>query len=83
MPADKKATIESALSKLKDAHSAQDIAAIDAAIAEVNNAFQAASQDMYNAQAQAQQGPQGNPNPGNAGGNNGDNITDVDFEEVK
>ena len=83
LPADKKATIESALSKLKDAHSAQDIAAIDAAIAEVNNAFQAASQDMYNAQAQAQQGPQGNPNPGNAGGNNGDNITDVDFEEVK
>ena len=83
LPADKKATIGSALSKLKDAHSAQDIAAIDAAIAEVNNAFQAASQDMYNAQAQAQQGPQGNPNPGNAGGNNGDNITDVDFEEVK
>lgn len=83
LPADKKATIESALAKLKDAHSAQDIAAIDAAIAEVNNAFQAASQDMYNAQAQAQQGPQGNPNPGNAGGNNGDNITDVDFEEVK
>ena len=83
LPADKKATIESALAKLKDAHSAQDIAAIDAAIAEVNNAFQAASQDMYNAQAQAQQGPQGSPNPGNAGGNNGDNITDVDFEEVK
>jgi len=83
LPADKKATIESALAKLKDAHSAQDIAAIDAAIAEVNNAFQAASQDMYNAQAQAQQGPQGNPNPGNAGGNNDDNITDVDFEEVK
>jgi molecular chaperone DnaK len=83
LPADKKATIESALAKLKDAHSAQDIAAIDVAIAEVNNAFQAASQDMYNAQAQAQQGPQGNPNPGNAGGNNDDNITDVDFEEVK
>ena len=83
LPADKKATIESALAKLKDAHSAQDIAAIDAAIAEVNNAFHAASQDMYNAQAQAQQGPQGSPNPGNAGGNNGDNITDVDFEEVK
>ena len=83
LPADKKAAIESALSRLKDAHRAQDLAGIDAAINDVNAAFQAASQDMYNAQAQAQQGPQGNPNPGNAGGNNGDNITDVDFEEVK
>ena len=83
LPADKRSAIEAALSRLKDAHRAQDIAGIDAAINDVNAAFQAASQDMYNAQAQAQQGPQGNPNPGNAGGNNGDNITDVDFEEVK
>ena len=84
LPADKKQPIEAALAKLKEAHKAQDIAAIDAAIAELNNVFHAASQEMYNAQAQAQQGPQGNPNPGNAGGNNsGDNITDVDFEEVK
>ena len=85
LPADKKQPIEAALAKLKEAHKAQDIAGIDAAMAELNNVFHAASQDMYNAQAQAQQqGPQGNPNPGNAGGNNGgDNITDVDFEEVK
>jgi len=86
LPADKKTAIESALNKLKDAHKAQDVDGIDAGIKEVNDAFQAASQDMYNAQAQAQQqeGPQGNPNAGNAnGGNNGDNITDVDFEEVK
>ena len=55
LPADKKSAIESALNKLKDAHKAQDIAAIDAAMNEVNTAFQAASQDMYNAQAQAQQ----------------------------
>ncbi len=84
LPADKKATIESALGRLKDAHKAQDIAGIDAAMADVNNAFQAASQDMYNAQAQAQQA-QGNPNPGagQSNGGNGDNITDVDFEEVK
>ena len=73
----KKHPIEAALAMLKEA---QDIAVIDAAIAELNNVFHAASQE----QSQAQQGPQGNPNPGNAGGNNGgDNITDVDFEEVK
>jgi molecular chaperone DnaK len=81
IPADKKANIESALNKLKDAHKTQDINAIDAAINEVNSAFQAASQDMYNAQAQ------GNPNPeagSNSNSSNKDNdITDVDFEEVK
>ena len=82
LPADKKAPIEEALAKLKEAHKAQDIAAIDAAIAELNQVFHAASQDMYNAQAQqggAQQGPQG----GASNDNGGDNITDVDFEEVK
>ncbi|MBO5132347.1 MAG: molecular chaperone DnaK [Paludibacteraceae bacterium] len=82
LPADKKAPIEDALAKLKEAHKAQDIAAIDAAIAELNQVFHAASQDMYNAQAQqsgAQQGPQG----GATNDNGGDNITDVDFEEVK
>ncbi|MBR3568907.1 MAG: molecular chaperone DnaK [Salinivirgaceae bacterium] len=86
LPADKKSAIESALNKLKDAHKAQDIAAIDAAMNEVNTAFQAASQDMYNAQAQAQQA---RPNAGqqqqanNGGKNGGDEVTDVDFEEVK
>lgn len=83
IPADKKANIESALNKLKDAHKAQDINAIDAAINEVNSAFQAASQDMYNAQAQSQ----GNPNPEAGSSSNSSNkdndITDVDFEEVK
>ena len=92
IPADKKAPIESALGKLKEAHKAQDIAGIDAAMAELNNVFQAASQEMYNAQGGAQAGPQGNPNfggqqpGGNAGnGNSGkdNNVTDVDFEEVK
>ena len=86
LPGDKKAAIEGALNKLKDAHKAQDIAAIDAAMNEVNAAFQAASQDMYNAQAQAQQAQ---PNAGqqqqanNGGKNGGDEVTDVDFEEVK
>ena len=85
LPADKKSAIESALNKLKDAHKAQDIAAIDAAMNEVNTAFQAASQEMYNAQAQAQQAQ---PNAGQQqqanNGKGGDSeVTDVDFEEVK
>ena len=50
LPADKKAPIETALNKLKEAHKAQDIAGIDAAMAELNSVFQAASQEMYNAQ---------------------------------
>lgn len=89
IPADKKAPIEAALNKLKEAHKAQDIAGVDAAMAELNNVFQAASQEMYNAQ-NAQGGTQaGSANFGgqannNAGNNNGkDNVTDVDFEEVK
>ncbi len=88
IPADKKAAIESALTKLKDAHKSQDVAACDAAIKEVENAFQAAQQDIYNAQAQAQQAQQAQANAGaNAGAanNSGDdhNVSDVDFEEVK
>ena len=93
LPADKKAPIEGALNKLKEAHKAQDIAGIDAAMAELNSVFQAASQEMYNAQSGgAQGGPQADPNFGGqqAGGNAGSsnnskdgNVTDVDFEEVK
>ena len=86
LPADKRSQIESALAKLKDAHSKQDIAAIDAAMKELETVFHAASQDMYNAQQQAgaQQGsnPGANPNPGQ-GGNGGNDVTDVPFEEVK
>ena len=85
LPADKKETIEASLNKLKEAHKAQDMTGIDAAMAEVNNAFQAASQEMYNAQQQAggaQQEPQqGGEQGGSAPG--GDEVTDVDFEEVK
>ena len=89
IPADKKAPIEAALNKLKEAHKAQDIAGVDAAMAELNSVFQAASQEMYNAQ-NAQGGAQagganfGGQTNNNAGNNNGkDNVTDVDFEEVK
>src|SRR5574344_1027834 len=55
LSADKKAPIETALQSLKDAHKAQDVAAIDKSMAELNTAFQAASAEMY-AQSGAQQG---------------------------
>ena len=89
LPADKKAPIEAALQKLKDAHKAQDLAAIDSAMAELNTAFQAASAEMYaQSGAQGGAGAQGNANAGSqqAGGNQskqGDNVQDADFEEVK
>lgn len=91
IPADKKAPIEAALNKLKEAHKAQDIAGVDAAMAELNSVFQAASQEMYNAQnaqsgAQAggaNFGGQANNNAGSNNNNGKDNVTDVDFEEVK
>ncbi len=89
IPADKKAPIEAALGKLKDAHKSQNLDAIDAAMKELNDAFHAASQDMYNAAnaAGAQGGAQAGPdfNAGAQGGaqNAGDNVQDADFEEVK
>ena len=89
LPADKKGEIESALEKLKTAHKAQDIAGIDAAMAEMNGIWQKASEEMYkNAGAQGgQQGPfggqQGPQNPGNNQGGKDPDVTDVDFEEVK
>jgi len=90
IPADKKAPIENALSKLKEAHKAQNIADLDTYMAELNTAFQAASQDMYNAanaQAGSQQaGPQdfsGQQPGGNPSGSQEGDVTDVDFEEVK
>ena len=85
IPADKKAPIEAALQKLKDAHKAQDLAGIDAASAELQTAFQAASAEMY-AQTGAQGGAQAGPNAGQANTQNGgknDNVQDADFEEVK
>lgn len=87
LPADKKPAIETALSKLKEAHKSQDLSAIDAATAELNNAWQAASAQMYQ-QTGAQPGPdagfQGGQQPGQqSGGNSKDDIQDADFEEVK
>ena len=87
IPADVKSEVEAAVAKLKTAHQAQDIAAIDAAM----NELQTAAGKMYQAQQQA--GPQPGPdmnggftggNTGNTGGNNqqGPDIQDADFEEV-
>lgn len=88
IPVDQKPAIEQALQQLKDAHKAQDIAAIDTATAALNNVMQAASQQMYSQAGGAQQ-PNTDFNGGaNAGqqnndSNQGDDIQDADFEEVK
>ena len=96
LPADVKAEVEAALNKLRDAHKAQDVAAIDAATAELNNAAQKMYQAAQAAGAQPGagagpdagfggagfQGGQAGPQPGtNQGGK--DDIQDADFEEVK
>jgi molecular chaperone DnaK len=79
IPADKKAPIEEALTALKTEFEAKNMANLDAAMERLNTAFQAASQEMYNA---ANQGG-ADAGQGNAGGTNpGDEVTDVDFEEV-
>ena len=81
LPAEKKSAIEAALAKLKEAHSAKDIAAIDTAIENLNAAWQAASQDIY-AQQQAQQA-QGAEGAQSQGAEQQAQPEDVEFEEVK
>jgi len=86
IPAEKKSTIESALGELKVAAAEKNFASIETASAALNAAWQAASQDMYNATG-------GNPEDGNPGEGagagagqgtgSGDQVQDVDFEEVK
>ena len=91
IPADKKPGIEQALQQLKDAHKAADVAAIDTAIANLNQVMQAASAQMYQGGAQpgADAGAQGfnGAGAGQQGGSNNaksdDTIQDADFEEVK
>ncbi|WIM92144.1 molecular chaperone DnaK [Porphyromonas gingivalis] len=89
-PADKKAPIDTALDKLKEAHKAQDVAAIDTAMAELQAALSAAGEELYKNAGAAQGGAQPGPDFGGAQGPSaGDqpsddkNVTDVDFEEVK
>ena len=86
LPADKKAPIETALGNLKEAHKAQDVASIDAAITAMNNAWTAASEEMYKAGQQQGGQPGGGPTggPGGQQANTGsENVTDAEFEEVK
>ena len=85
LSADKKAAVEAALAKLKEAHSAQNIEGIDAASAEVQAAFQAASEEMYSHANAAGADPAAGAQPGTGASSQpaGDNITDADFEEVK
>jgi molecular chaperone DnaK len=77
-----KANISAALESLKNAHASKDIAGIDGAMANLNKAWESASQEMYNASqgagttGGAQSGPQQGPN------NAGDGVSDVDYEEV-
>ena len=85
--ADKKAPIEAALEKLKAAHKSQDIAQIDSAMAELNEAWKTASEEMYKAtqEGAANGEPQANE-PGaqqGAGTAGTENVTDAEFEEVK
>jgi molecular chaperone DnaK len=85
---DKKAPIESALQKLKDAHKTQNLSDVDSSIAALNAAWTTASEEMYKA---SQGGPQGNDGQANGQGQQehaesnagGDNVTDAEFEEVK
>lgn len=84
IPADQKASVESALQQLKDAHKAADVAAIDNAINNLNNIMQAASAQMYQGGAQPGAGAaQNNASQQSANNNSADDIQDADFEEVK
>jgi molecular chaperone DnaK len=90
LPADKKKPIEDAVAKLKEAHKSQDIPTIDAATEELNKVWQAASEDMYKASQESGANGQQQPGPDTGAGQQqqqqqkaDDEVTDVDFEEVK
>ncbi|MEO9892921.1 molecular chaperone DnaK [Aurantibacter sp.] len=82
---EKKKPVEEALEELKTAFDTKDIAVIEPALEKINEAWKVASEEMYKAQAEAQQGgaaPEGEATA-DAGAGEGDNVEDVDFEEVK
>jgi len=87
LSADKKAPIESSLEELKKAHESKDLALIDAAMEKINEAWKAASEEIYKAQqeSQATGGAQAGPDAGPSADGEGaqDDVQDVDFEEVK
>ena len=82
---DKKKPIEAALEELKKAYESKDIAVIEPALEKINEAWKVASEEMYKAQAETQQG--GTEAPGSDASQNGQaegsDVEDVDFEEVK
>lgn len=80
VPEEKKAPIQSALEELKEAHKAQDIDKIDAATEKLNTAWQAASQEMYQASQEAGQAEGGSADTQK--GSDAEDVTDVEFEEV-
>ncbi len=82
---DKKKPIEEALEELKKAFETKDLAVIDPALEKINEAWKVASEEMYKAQAEAQGGGQPGPDAPQGGGNanEGSDVEDVDFEEVK
>jgi molecular chaperone DnaK len=82
IPADKKQGIEDALTELKAEFDARNIQNLEPAMEKLNNVFQAASQDMYNA-TNAEGGNAGDAGADQSTGNPNDEVTDVDFEEVK
>ena len=79
IPDEKKKPIEDALAELKTAHASKDLALIDSSMEKLNTAFQAASQDMYNATQGAGENPEQTKKDDNK---NEEEVTDVDFEEV-
>ena len=82
IPEEKKKPIDEALAELKTAHAAKDIATIDTAMEKLNTAFQAASQDMYQASNGDAAGPAGEEPKADDKGKTDEEVTDVDFEEV-
>ena len=80
LSADKKAPVEEALKELKEAHASKDITLIDAAMEKINTAWTAASEEMYKASEDAKGG---NPDATDEEKSGPDDVTDVDFEEVK
>ena len=83
LSADKKEPIEAALAELKTAHEAKDLDQIDAAMEKINEAWKVASEEMYKAQQEAQASGAGAGDAAQDGASEGDDVQDVDFEEVK
>jgi molecular chaperone DnaK len=82
LPEDKKKPIEDALDALKKAYETKEVEVVDPALEALNKAWTAASEEMYKAQQESQAG-EGEPQGDQQSNNEGDNVEDVDFEEVK